>query len=123
MLISTAQAPTKFALRKSQFRRHRFTGCSLTFSDMNFILRGRCKEIFSCGGQKREVTWQVRGIGDTVKIVAGAVFGGRCHAKRWQACVIRRIAYGSYVLRWMGSIAFLELELEDAFPWPVQHFV
>ena len=78
MLASTAQARTKFASRKSLFRRHRFTGCSCTFSHMNFLLRGRCKEIFSCRGQKREFTWLVQGIGHIVKIVVGAVFCGRC---------------------------------------------
>ena len=56
MLISTVQARTKLASQKSQFRRHRFTGCSCTFSDMNFMLHGRCKESVTCGGQKREFT-------------------------------------------------------------------
>ena len=78
MLISTAQARTKFAARKSQFRRHRFTGCSCTFSDMNFILHGRRKDSVTCGGQRREFTWQVQGIGHVVKIVAGAGFRGCC---------------------------------------------
>ena len=78
MLISTAQARTKFAARKSQFRRHRFTGCSCTFLDMNVISHGRCKESVTYGSQKREFTWQVQGIGHIVKIVAGAVFRGRC---------------------------------------------
>ena len=50
MLISTAQARTELASKKSQFQRHRFTGCSCTFSDMNFILHGRCKESVACGG-------------------------------------------------------------------------
>ena len=45
---------------------------------MNFILHGRCKESVTCGGQKREFTWQVQGIGHFVKIVAGAVFCGCC---------------------------------------------
>ena len=78
MLISTAQARTKSASRFSQFRRHRFTGCLRTFSDMNVISHGRCKESVACGGQKREFTWQAQGIGHIVKIVAGAVFRGRC---------------------------------------------
>ena len=104
---------------------------------MNFILRGRCKEIFSCGGQKREFTWQVQGIGHAVTIVAGAVFFGHCQNVGRRVSFIQRIAFyvagagnphhESYVLRWMGQflrlVAFLELELEDAFPWPVQHFV
>ena len=52
--------------------------------------------------------------------------------KRWQACVIGRIAFyvagagnphhGCDVLR-SRRVAFLELELEDQFAWPVQHFV
>ena len=77
-LISTAQARAKFAARKTQFRRRRFTGCSCTLSDMNFILHGRCKEIFSYGGQKREFTGRCKesGIGRVVKIVAGAVYCG-----------------------------------------------
>ena len=74
MFISTAQARTKFPSRKSQFRRHRFTGCPCTFSDMNVILHGRCQESVTCGGQKREFAWQVQGIGHVAKIVAGAVF-------------------------------------------------
>ena len=78
MLISTAQACTKSASRFSQFRRRRFTGCPCTFSDMNVVVHGRCKESGTCGGQKREFTWQVQGIGHIVKIVAGAVFRGRC---------------------------------------------
>ena len=78
MLISTAQARTKSVSGISQFRRYRFTGCSCTFSHMNFILHGRCKESGTCGGQKREFTRQVQGIGHVVKIAAGAVFRGRC---------------------------------------------
>ena len=78
MLISTAQARTNCGPRKSQFRRRRFTGCSRTFSDMNVILHGSCKESVTYGGQKCEFTWQVQGIGHIVNIVAGAVFRGRC---------------------------------------------
>ena len=92
MLISTAQARTKCPSRKSQFQRHRFTGCSRTFSDMNVILHGRCKESVTCGGQKREFTWH------------GARNRTHCEnrgrrsiswtlPKRWQACVIRRIVF------------------------------
>ena len=127
MLISTAQARAELASKKSQFRRHRFTGRSCTFSDMHFILHGRCKEPVTCGGQKREFTWQVQGIGHVVKIVAARSVSWTL-PRRWQACVIRRIAFyvagagnphhGSYVLRSKGSFltgaAFLELELEDA---------
>ena len=113
MLISIAQAHSKFASWKSQFRRHRFTGCSCTFSDMNFILHGRLKESVTCGGQTREFMWQVQGIGHFVKIVAGTVFCGPL-PKHWQACVTRRIAFyiagavnplhGCYVWRSTGSI-------------------
>ena len=78
MLISTAQARTKSASRFSQFRRRRFTGCASTFSDMNVISHGRCKESVTYGGQKREFTWQVQGIGHIVKIVAGTAFRGCC---------------------------------------------
>ena len=34
----------------------------------------RCREYITCGGQKREFTWQVQGIGHFVKIAAGAMF-------------------------------------------------
>ena len=78
MLISTAQARTKWPSRFSQFRRRRFTGCSCTFLDMKIILHGSCKESVTYGGQTCEFTWQVQGIGHIVKIVAGAVFRGRC---------------------------------------------
>ena len=104
-------------------------------------------------GAKRGFTWQVQETGwfwrmEAWVYVAGArnrtlcENRGRCSIlwtlpKRWQACVIRRIAFyvtgagnphhGCYVLRSKGSIpekvAFLELELEDQFAWPVQHFV
>ena len=136
MLISTAQARTKLAARESQFRRHRFTGCSRTFLDMNVISHGRCKESVTYGGQKREFTWQVQGIGHIVKIVAGAVFRGRCQnvGRRvsfeglrltWQVQGIRtmdRIFWGQRA-QFLRGVAFLELQLEDAFAWPVQHFV
>ena len=81
MLISTAQARAELASKKSQFRRHRFTGCSCTLLVMDFILHGRCKEILSCGNQKREFMWQVQGIGHVAKIMAGAIFRGRYVAK------------------------------------------
>ena len=108
MLISTAQARAKFPSRKSQFRRHRFTGCPCTFSDMNVILHGRCKESVTCGGQKREFAWQVQGIGPVAKIVAGAVFCGRCQnvGKRvsFEGLRFTWQAQGSYILRSEGSI-------------------
>ena len=46
-------------------------------------------EIFSCGGQKREFTWQVQGIQHIVKILRGR---------------LRNPHHGSYVLRSKGSI-------------------
>ena len=88
--------------------------------DRNGSLRGRCKE-----SDTLWKSWQAQClIVDVAKTLAGA-------------CVIRRIAFcvagagnphhGCYVLRSKGSIlrrvAFLELELEDPFAWPVQHFV
>ena len=94
MLISTAQARAKFAARESQFRRRRFTGCSCTFSDKNFILHGRCKESVTYGGQKCEFTWQVQGIGHIVKIVAAAVFRGRCQN------VGRRVSFEGLRFTW-----------------------
>ena len=73
----------------------------------------------------------VQGIGHFVKMVAGARRSvSWTLPKRWQACVIRGIVFymagavnphhGCYVWRSKGS---LELELEKAFAWPVQHFV
>ena len=97
MLISTAQARTKFAARKSQFRRRRFTGCSRTFSDMNVISHGRCKESVTYGGQKREFTWQVQGIRHIVKIVAGTVFPGRCQN------VGRRVSFEGLHFTWQAQ--------------------
>ena len=94
MLISTAQARTKCPSRKSQCQRRRFTACSRTFSDMNVILHGRCKESVTCGCQKREFTWQVQGIGRIVKIVAGAVFRGRCQN------VGRRVSFEGLRFTW-----------------------
>ena len=136
MLISTAQARTKCGPRKSQFRRRRFTGCSCTFLDMKIILHGRCKESVTHGGQKREFTWQAQGIGHIVKIVAGAVFRGRCQnvGRRvsfeglrftWQAQGIRTMdpIFWGQRAQFLRGVAFLELELGDAFAWPVQHFV
>ena len=136
MLISTAEARTKLPSRFSQFRRRRFTGCSCTFSDMNVISHGRCKESVTCGGQKREFTWQVQGIGHIVKFVAGAVFRGRCQnvGRRvsfeglrftWQVQGIRTMdpIFWGQRAQFLRGAAFLQLELEDAFAWPVQYFV
>ena len=83
-------------------------GCSGTFSDMNFMLHGRCKESVTCGSQKREFTWQVQGIGHVVKI------RGRCQNVgtrasfeglrfMWQARA-GNPHQGPYVLRSKGSI-------------------
>ena len=73
----------------------------------NVILRGRCKESDTCENRgRRSILWTL--------------------PKRWQACVIRRIAFhvtgagnphhGCYVLgrraRFLRRVAFLELELE-----------
>ena len=63
-------------------------------SDMNVILHGRCKESVTCGGQKREFTWQVQGIGHIVKFVAGAVFRGRCQN------VGRRVSFEGLRFTW-----------------------
>ena len=65
-----------------------------------------------------------------VKIVGGAVFHGRCQN------VGRRVSFEGLRLRgrrkefapcrraqFLRGGAFLELELEGAFAWPVQHFV
>ena len=64
------------------------------------------------GGLKREFAWQAQGIGHLVKIVAGAVFCGRC--QNFGRRVIRSIAFyvagagnshhGSYVLKSKASI-------------------
>ena len=97
MLISTAQARTKWPSRFSQFRRRRFTGCSCTFLDMKIILHGSCKESVTYGGQKCEFTWQVQGIGHIVKIVAGAVFRGRCQN------VGRRVSFEGLRFTWQAQ--------------------
>ena len=44
----------------------------------NVVLRDRRRRSDGFGWSKREFTWQVQGIGHFVKIVAGAVFCGRC---------------------------------------------
>ena len=48
------------------------------FLKQNVVFRDRRRRSDDFGGSKRELTWQVQGIGHLVKIVAGAVFGGRC---------------------------------------------
>ena len=57
----------------------------------------RKSEIFSCGGQKREFTWQVQGIGHVVKIVAGAVFRGRCQN------VGKRVSFEGLQFTWQAQ--------------------
>ena len=118
LLVSTAQARTEFRLRRQcavdLWARDfgSFYRVSVHFLKQNVVLRDRCRRSDGFGGSKREFTWQVQGIGHIVKIVAGAVFW--TWPKRWQACVIRRIAFyvagtgnthhGSYILRSKGSI-------------------
>ena len=91
MSISTAQARIKWWPRLLRFRDKALVQVPCSFSDMKCILRGRRKEFDTLEPRKGHFTWQVQGIGDFANFVAGAVFCGRC--KRWQACVIRRIAF------------------------------
>ena len=51
------------------------------------------------GGPKREFTWQVQGIGHVVKIVAGAVFRGRCQN------VGRRVLFEGLHFTWCREFA------------------
>ena len=56
------------------------------------VLRDRCRRSDGFGGWKREFTWQVQGIGHFVKIVAGAIFCGRCQnvgRRHSKDCVLR----------------------------------
>ena len=77
--------------------------------------------------------WQVQGIGHFVKIMAGAVFCGRCQniGRRvsfeglrftWQAQGIRSMdpMFWGRRARFLRKVAFLELQLDDAFAWPVR---
>ena len=140
--LSTAQARTEFRLRRqcAVDRRSRdfgsFYRVSVHFLEQNVVLRDRCRRSDGFGGWKREFTWQVQGIGHFVKIVAGAVFCGRCQnvGRRvsfeglrftWQAQGIRTMdaMFWGRRARFLRRVAFLELELEDQFAWPVQHFV
>ena len=63
MLISTKQARSSLHLGNRNLEGIVLPGV---------LLHGKRKEIFSCGGLGREVTWQVQGIGRFVKIVEGA---------------------------------------------------
>ena len=98
--FSTAQARTEFRLRR-QYRTDlwprdfgSFYRVSVHVLRQNVVLRDRCRRSDGFGGSKRESTWQwqAQGIGDFVKIVAGAVIL-RTLPKRLQACVIRRMAF------------------------------
>ena len=142
LLVSTAQARTEFRLRR-QCRTDwwardfgSFYRVSVHFLKQNVVLRDRCRRSDGFGGSKREFTWQVQGIGHFVKIVAGAIFCGRCQnvGRRvsfeglrftWQAQGIRTMdaMFWGRRARFLRRVAFLELELEDQFAWPVQHFV
>ena len=140
--LSTAQARTEFRLwwqcRTEWLPRDfgSFYRVSVHVLKQNVVLRDRRKRSDGFGGSKREFTWQVQGIGHFVKIVAGAVFCGRCQnvGRRvsfqglrftWQAQGIRTMdaMFWGRRARFLRRVAFLELELEDPFAWPVQHFV
>ena len=140
--LSTAQARTEFRLRR-QCRTEwlpqdfgSFYRVPVHFLKQNVVLRDRCRRSDGFGGSKRDFTWQVQGIGHFVKIVAGAVVCGRCQnvGRRvsfeglrftWQAQGIRTMdaMFWGRRARFLRRVAFLELELEDQFAWPVQHFV
>ena len=113
-----------------------FYRVSVHFLKQNVVLRDRCRRSGGFGGSKREFTWQVQGIGHFVKIVAGAVFCGRCQnvGRRvsfeglrftWQAQGIRTMdaMFWGRRARFLRRVAFSELELQGQFAWPVQHFV
>ena len=83
-LLSSAQARTEFRSRR-QCRTDgnardsgSFYRVSVQVLKQNAVLRDRRRRSDGFGGLKREFTWQVQGIGRLVKIVAGAVFCGRC---------------------------------------------
>ena len=83
--VSTAQARTEFRWRRqcAVDRRSRdfgsFYRVSVHFLKQYVVLRDRCRRPDGFGGSKRDFTWQVKRIGHFVKIVASAVFCGRCH--------------------------------------------
>ena len=140
--LSTEQARTEFRLRR-QCRTEwlprdfgSFYRVPVHFLKQNVVLRDRCRRSDGFGGSKRDFTWQVQGIGHFVKIVAGAVVCGRCQnvGRRvsfeglrftWQAQGIRTMdaMFWGRKARFLRRVAFLELQLEDQFAWPVQHFV
>ena len=82
--LSTAQARTEFRLRRQCAVDRRepdfgsFYRVSVYVWKQNVASRDRCRRSDGFGGSKRKFTWQVQGIGHFVKIVAGAVFCGRC---------------------------------------------
>ena len=140
--LSTAQARTEFRLHRqcAVDRRSRdfgsFYRVSVHFLEQNVVLRHRRRRSDGFRRSKRDFTWQVQGIGHFVKIVAGAVFCGRCEnvGRRvsfeglrftWRAQGIRTMdaMFWGRRARFLRRVAFLELELEDQFAWPVQHFV
>ena len=88
------------------------------------------------GPRKGHFTWQVQGFGDIANFFSSAVFCGRCKNEG------RRLSFAGLRFTWQGQgirtmdatfcgetgefirgAAFLEFDLEDAFAWPVQHFV
>ena len=88
---------------------------SVHFLKQNVVLRDRCRRSDGFGGSKREFTWQVPGARNrTLCENRGRRSILWTLPKRWQACVIRRIAFyvtgagnphhGCYVLRSKGSI-------------------
>ena len=61
------------------------------------VLRDRRTRSDGFGGSKREFTWQVQGIGHFVKIVAGALFFGRCQN------VGRRVSFEGLRFTWQAK--------------------
>ena len=65
--------------------------------DAKRCFRDRCRRSDGFGGPKREFTWQVQGIGHVVKIVAGAMFCGRCQN------VGKRVAFEGLRFTWQAQ--------------------
>ena len=130
VLIEVLSVTRWFRLRRNAvlrfyvfLQKHRFTGCSC-------ILHGRCKESVACGGQKREFTWHAGARNRACFEIRGRRSIVWTVPKRWQACVIQRIAFS------VTGAGNLHHRLPDkicifgtwawgclAFAWPVQHFV
>ena len=98
--LSSAQARTEFRLRR-QYRTDRgawdfgsvYTGCPCT-QNLDLNLHGRCRGSDGIGGSKPEFTWQVQGPrNQTLCENRGRRSILWTLPKRWQACVIRRIAF------------------------------